>query len=70
MHLGFRGRNHFVLGQWLLGVYLSTAGVGSAYGAAGSLIVLLVWIYYTAQILYVGAEITQVWSRRYGSRIE
>lgn len=60
----------FVLGQWLLGFYLSRAGVGSAHGAAGSLIVVLVWIYYTTQILYVGAEITQVWARRYGSRIE
>lgn len=60
----------FVLGQWVLGFYLSHSSVGSAFGAAGSLIVLLVWIYYTAQILFVGAEITQVWARRYGSRIE
>lgn len=60
----------FVLGQWVLGLYLSHSSVGSAFGAAGSLIVLLVWIYYTAQILFVGAEITQVWARRYGSRIE
>ncbi len=60
----------FVLGQWLLGFYLSRDGVGSAHGAAGSLIVLLIWIYYNTQILFVGAEITQVWARRYGSRIE
>lgn len=59
----------FVLGQWLLGFYLSHGGVGSAYGAAGSLVVLLVWIYYSAQILFFGAELTQVWARRYGSRM-
>ena len=59
----------FVLGQWLLGFYLSHGSVGSAYGAAGSLIVLLVWIYYSAQILFFGAELSQVWARRYGSRM-
>jgi membrane protein len=58
----------FTLGKYLIGLYLGTSSVGSAYGAAGSLVVLIIWIYYSAQILFFGAEITQVWSRKYGSR--
>ena len=57
----------FVIGKFLLGVYLSRANVGSAYGAAGSLIVLLVWIYYSAQIFFLGAEFTRSYARRHGS---
>lgn len=53
----------FELGKLLVGVYLGRAGIGSAYGAAGSLIVVLVWVYYTAQILFFGAEFTQVYAR-------
>ena len=45
------------------------ASVGSTFGAAGSLLVFLVWVYYSAQILFFGAEFTQVYARRYGSRI-
>lgn len=60
----------FTLGQYLLGLYLSTSAPGAAYGAAGSLILLLVWVYYSAQILLLGAEFTQVYARRYGMRIE
>jgi len=60
----------FAVGNWALGVYFGNAGVGSAYGAAGSLVVLLIWIFYSAQILLIGAEFTQVYARRYGSRIE
>jgi membrane protein len=58
----------FTLGKYLLGLYLGTSGVGSAYGAAGSLVVLVVWIYYSSQILFFGAEVTQVWARHHGSR--
>jgi membrane protein len=58
----------FVLGKFLLGLYLGHASVGSAYGAAGSLIVLLVWIYYTAQLFFFGAEFTRAYSQNHGSR--
>lgn len=57
----------FVLGKFALGLYLGKAAVGSSYGAAGSLVVLLVWVYWSAQILFLGAEFTQVYARRYGS---
>jgi membrane protein len=50
----------FTLGKWLLGLYLGMSGPGSAYGAAGSLVVLVVWVYYSAQIFYLGAEFTHV----------
>lgn len=60
----------FVVGQWLIGLYLGHSSVGSAYGAAGSLIALLVWIYYSSQTLFFGAEFTQVWARRQGRRIQ
>jgi membrane protein len=57
----------FVIGKFLVGFYLGRASVGSAYGAAGSLIVLLVWIYYAAQIFFIGAEFTRSYARRHGS---
>lgn len=60
----------FTIGKWLLGIYLGIASVGSAYGAAGSLVALLIWVFYSAQILFFGAEFTQVYSKRYGSRIQ
>jgi len=59
----------FVVGKFLLGFYLGRANVGSAYGAAGSLIVLLVWIYYAAQLFFFGAEFTQSYARKHGSLI-
>lgn len=59
----------FSLGKLGLGLYLGASSVGSTFGAAGSLIVLLVWIYYSAQILFFGAEFTQVWANRCGSRV-
>lgn len=59
----------FSLGRYALGHYLGNATFGSTYGAAGSIVVILVWVYYTAQILFFGAEFTQVYARRYGSRI-
>lgn len=59
----------FFVGQLIVGLYLSRANVGSVYGAAGSLTAILVWIYYSAQILLFGAEFTEVWARHYGSYI-
>jgi hypothetical protein len=58
----------FALGKWALGLYLGKKAVGSAFGAAGSLVAILVWVYYAAQILFFGAELTQVFARRHGSR--
>jgi len=60
----------FVAGKFLLGLYLGSGAAGSAYGAASSLITLLLWIYYSAQILLFGAEFTQVYTHAYGSRVE
>lgn len=59
----------FTLGKFLIGMYLGQMAIGSTYGAAGSFVVLLVWIYYSALICFFGAEFTQVFARRYGSRI-
>ena len=59
----------FTLGKFLLGLYLGMSTVSSAYGAAGSLVVLLLWVYYSAQIIFLGAEFTQVYARKYGSEI-
>ena len=56
----------FTFGKWAIGVYLGHTGVGSAYGAAGSLVVVILWIYYAAQIFLLGAEFTQVYSKRKG----
>lgn len=58
----------FTIGKMAIGLYLGRGTVGSAYGAAGSLIVVLVWVYYAAQILFFGAELTQVYATRHGSR--
>jgi membrane protein len=60
----------FVLGKFGLGLYLGKASVGSAYGAAGSLVIILVWVYWSAQILFFGAEFTQVYARTHGSMAE
>jgi membrane protein len=60
----------FNIGKWALGLYLGNSSFGSTYGTAGSLVVLLAWIYYSAQIMFFGAEFTQVYAQRYGSRIE
>ncbi|HVR37798.1 MAG TPA: YihY/virulence factor BrkB family protein, partial [Thermoanaerobaculia bacterium] len=53
----------FVAGKFALGLYIGKAAVGSSYGAAGSLVVLLVWVYWSTQILLFGAEFTQVYAR-------
>jgi membrane protein len=57
----------FVLGKFGLGLYLGKSAVGSSYGAAGSLVVMLVWIFWSANILFFGAEFTQVYARTHGS---
>ncbi|MHC1769983.1 MAG: YihY/virulence factor BrkB family protein [Verrucomicrobiia bacterium] len=56
----------FTLGKFLLGLYLGTTGVASTYGAAGSVVVILIWVYYSAQILFFGAEFTQVYASHFG----
>ena len=60
----------FMLGQYLIGLYIQYFANSSAYGAAGSIIVILTWIYYTSAILYIGAEFTQVYAEAIGSKIE
>ena len=58
----------FTLGKSLIGLYIGRSGVDSAFGAAGSLVVVLVWVYYSAQIFLLGAEFTWVYANTYGSR--
>lgn len=60
----------FMLGRVVIGIYIEKTSTGSAYGAAGSLIVILLWVYYTAAILYFGAEFTQAYAQFTGARIE
>ena len=57
----------FTIGKLLLGLYLGKAAIGSSYGAAGSLIALVVWVYYAAQIFLLGAEFTHVYATSHGS---
>jgi membrane protein len=59
----------FIIGKTVLGIYLGKGTVDSAFGAGGSLIILLVWVYYSAQILFFGAEFTQVYANKYGSLV-
>ena len=56
----------FTIGKLLIGLYLGGSAAASVYGAAGSLIVILLWVYYSAQIVFFGAEFTKVYSRRFG----
>jgi membrane protein len=60
----------FTGGKYLIGVYLGQTATASAFGAAGSLVVLLLWVYYSALIGFLGAEFVQVYARRYGSAIQ
>ncbi|HEY5725998.1 MAG TPA: YihY/virulence factor BrkB family protein, partial [Methylomirabilota bacterium] len=57
----------FTAGKLLIGLYLGKSAVASTYGAAGSLVIIVVWVYYSAQILLLGAEFTKVWTKRRGS---
>ncbi len=59
----------FTVGKFAIGLYLGKSDVGSAFGAAGSWVILLVWVYYSAQIFLFGAEFTQVYANATGSRI-
>lgn len=59
----------FSVGKYLIGLYLGNSSFASSYGAAGSVIILLVWVFYSAQILFYGAELTEVYSRHFGSQI-
>jgi membrane protein len=59
----------FSIGKWALAMYLGRSSVASSYGAAGSVVALVVWVYYASQILFMGAEFTQVYARQFGSRI-
>jgi membrane protein len=58
----------FEVGKFLIGLYIGKQGLESTYGAAASIVVLLIWVYYTAQLVLMGAEFTNVYARRYGSR--
>lgn len=61
----------FVIGKMLIGVYLNNSSIGSGWGsAAGSMIAMLVWVYYTSLIVLFGAELTQTWTARFGAGIE
>ncbi|WP_192822515.1 YihY/virulence factor BrkB family protein [Rufibacter sp. LB8] len=59
----------FNLGKTLIGIYLGNSDIGGIYGAAGSIIVLLTWVFYTSQIIFYGAQFTLVYARRYGKDI-
>jgi membrane protein len=59
----------FTLGKYLIGLYIGTSGVTSVFGAAGSLITVLVWVYYSALIFFLGAEFTKVYAAEYGSGV-
>jgi membrane protein len=58
----------FAIGKFLIGLYIGRSGVASAFGAAGSFVVLLVWVYYSTQIFFLGAEFTWVYAHAHGSR--
>jgi membrane protein len=59
----------FTVGKYLIGLYIGTSGVSSTFGAAGSLITILVWVYYSSLIFFLGAEFTRVYATEYGSGV-
>ena len=60
----------FSIGKQLMGVYLNVSNPGAVYGAAGSLAIILIWVYYASAIVIFGAQLTQVWSSRHGDRLQ
>jgi membrane protein len=59
----------FTIGKVLIGLFIGKTSVASIYGVAGSLVILLIWIYYSAQIFFFGAEFTQAYANQFGSRL-
>src|SRR5204862_6780188 len=57
----------FTLGKYLIGLYLGKSTIGSTYGAAGSFVLMLLWIYYSSQIFFFGAEFTKAWADTHGA---
>ena len=60
----------FTIGKFLIGLYLGASKIATSYGAAASIILILLWIYYSSLILLYGAEFTKVYAERHGSRAE
>ena len=60
----------FTAGKFLFSLFLARSSISSAFGAASSLVIILMWIYYSAQMLFIGAELTQVYANRYGSQVK
>jgi len=58
----------FSVGKGVIGLYLGTSAIASSYGAAGSVVVLLVWVYYSAQVVLLGAEFTKAWVQRFEAK--
>ncbi|HEV2085249.1 MAG TPA: YhjD/YihY/BrkB family envelope integrity protein, partial [Gemmatimonadales bacterium] len=58
----------FTIGKFLIGLYIGTSALSSTYGAAGSVIVVLVWVYYSSQIILLGAEFTREYVKRFGRK--
>jgi membrane protein len=58
----------FTVGKQLIGLYLGRSDIGNTFGAAGSLALIMIWVYYSSQILFLGAEFTQVFAKRYGNQ--
>jgi membrane protein len=59
----------FTIGKSLIGLYIGSSGVASSYGAAGALLILLLWVYYSAQIFLLGAEYTRAYAEMHGSHV-
>jgi membrane protein len=59
----------FTIGKYLIGLYLGKASFGSTYGAAGSLVIVLVWVYYSSQLFFLGAEFTKIYTQKFGSHL-
>ncbi len=58
----------FWIGKYLIGLYLGKSAIASPFGAAGTLVVVIVWVYYSAQVFFLGAEFTRAYALRFGSR--